>query len=76
VDVAGRVLRSHTQIAGAGRRAISGDPGTAADSLTNIQATLHLAEQQLDDLASLTGPTDGAGWRLAARLPRNASGSG
>ena len=57
-DVVGHHLTAIVVQAGAGRRAIARDPRTAADSLTNIQATVQLAEQQLDDLASLAGETE------------------
>ena len=57
-DVVGHHLSAIVVQAGAGRRAIAGDLPTAADSLTNIQATVRLAEQQLDGLASLAGESE------------------
>jgi signal transduction histidine kinase len=74
-DVVGHHLSAIVVQAGAGRRAIAGDPPTAADSLTNIQATVQLAEQQLDDLASLAslaGETEGDRTAGAARAPDSA----
>lgn len=58
-DVVGHHLSAIVIQAGAGRRAIAGDPPTAAGSLTNIRATVQLAGQQLDDLGSLADETEG-----------------
>jgi signal transduction histidine kinase len=71
-DVVGHHLSAIVVQAGAGRRAIAGDPRTAAGSLTNIQATVQLAEQQLDDLASLAGATEGDRTAGAAGVPASA----
>jgi signal transduction histidine kinase len=68
-DVVGHHLSAMVVQAGAGRRAIADDARTAADSLTNIQATVHLAEQQLDDLASLAGKIEADRTTGAAGAP-------